>query len=992
MARRWVVVWTLMCCLSAASRGSGPDSGPGRIALGGLFPMGYVGCLTRHGLPRDVLYDAQLRDLATLQRYDLVILAGSLADPATDRSLQEYLRQGGHAIVDYSGSAANLPNLPNRGELATWMAGKSTAPGGFGVAGVAVAPWSPAASSGPLAGIPLAAGLVDPKSLGYLPDAGALTEVRVLARYPATVRAAGNTAEAQGGPAAPAIVAGRLGRGRVILCGLQVGVKTEHTGLDLEALILAMLKEVTSGRAEPQLRPDTPHVGYAATVGSVVAEVAVAAEDPTAVEDQPPAPPGVAAPLPRGWRPIEPEPAAEWDLVMTVPSAATTMLVRYWNGESFARLRVGPTGLRLSVRRNGREEVVAERAVRLQPGSPLTLKERCDRLLAQAGQIALVADLTTLPPGVLAVQGSLAAAEYRPAESVYFSDDFMRTDAATGPWRWSGGDWSTAPDQNAEMGANPFALKCRAGDGTATALAGDETWDEYRVTCAVRPTSAAGGTVGLGWYAQDERNMYLLQANLTAAGQTAPDGWQLVRLQDGRAHRLAACPGGVQRGQWYALRVSSSGPRLSVEVDGVPLLTAVDATFSRGAIALQVGRAEARFDDVHATASVWPAPQGAVLAGRPPHHAGLIDVDSWASPATGWEPDPAAAGQFWRREVFFGDTDLDFRWAAIPDGGEVELRLRAETAAPADRYSLRLRRLGPAGELVLSQAGKLLGSRTVPLPTGVHLALQRRGPQLTALVGGQPVLATATPALPMALRLGFATRGFRPQISALTVWSRQLADLTFDAAPTDWWVTSGTWDLTNRWSCVPEWSWFGGYSEQVAAAWLKPEFAGDLVLDAYVGAKMLDNKVPGYRGPAQERTGDFNLTICGDGRNVESGYTWLVGPSGSPREIVSTHGRISGADARLLRNGVAVARNDDFRLFSQGHNRWANLRVARRGGQITLWVDGQEVLTYRDPQPLPSGYAAVWTRGNGILVPRVTVAYQQRTARVLSLPPAAAPP
>jgi len=248
-----------------AAKPAANPSGPGRIAVGGLVPMGYAGVLARYGLPRDVLYDAQFADLATLRRYDLVILAGSLPDAGSAKAIGEYLEGGGAAIIDYSATKIAIPDMPNRGELAMWNEDKSTAPGGFGTRGLSItAPISPL-GSGPLAGIPLAEGLVADKVLGYVPDATSLKSVTALARYPATVQAG----QPAGGPAADAIVMGRRGAGTVILCGLQAGVKTEHSGLDLQALMLAMVKLATNGRATPQVIPDTQHVGYGATVGAV---------------------------------------------------------------------------------------------------------------------------------------------------------------------------------------------------------------------------------------------------------------------------------------------------------------------------------------------------------------------------------------------------------------------------------------------------------------------------------------------------------------------------------------------------------------------------------------------------------------------------------------------------------------------------------------------------------------------------------------------------
>ncbi|MDH7570717.1 MAG: hypothetical protein QHJ73_14145, partial [Armatimonadota bacterium] len=215
-------------------------------------------------------------------------------------------------------------------------------------------------------------------------------------------------------------------------------------------------------------------------------------------------------------------------------------------------------------------------------------------------------------------------------------------------------------------------------------------------------------------------------------------------------------------------------------------------------------------------------------------------------------------------------------------------------------------------------------------------------------------------------RVAFRAVGFRPAISQLALWSANLRDYTFDTAPIDWWVGRGEWDVTNRWSCTPDWSWFGGFSEEIASIWHKQRLEGDVVLDFYAGPKMIV-----LNNQKLERISDFNATLCGDGRYVESGYAFLVAPD--------------GAGARLLRQGRVVASNDRFRPFAQNHNRWANVRVEKRGARLSLFFEGQLVLQYHDPEPLSGGYAAVWTRRNGMMLPRITLYFERLGGKLLSL-------
>jgi len=949
--------------------------GPGRIAVGGLFPMGYAGVLARYGLPRDVLYDAQFGDVETLRRYDLVILAGSLPDEAASKAIGQYLDSGGAAIIDFSGTKIDVPDMPNRNELAMWNNDKSTAPGGFGTRGLSIsAPGTPI-GPGRLAGIPLADGLVAEKVLGYVPDPKGLQNVTSLVRYPATVQPGKPT----GGPAADAVLIGRRGRGTVILCGLQAGVKTEHSGLDLQQLMLAMVKLATAGRATPQLRPDTQHVGYGATVGEVSSDDAMADD-----VDDVAAASGPQGKLPKDAVLVEAEPAGEYDLTMQVPAKGGVVWLRYWSADQHIRVEVRSREILAILRRGGKDVLLRQLPGNYPAGQPLVIRDRADRLAIETGEVYAEADLTGVPSGAIGQRGFGQSIAYEPTESVYFTDDFMRTDANEGPWELTGGTWSTTSEQKAETATNPFCYKCDAAGETATALAGQEDWNHYRFTCAVQPDSGAGpGTVGVGWFANSTKDMYLFSAAIRQGFAARPKGLQLLKLVDGKATVLAERDGGLSVGQWYNVSVRAAGPTISVELDGVPILSANDSTYRSGKLALRVDHAKARFDDVEATAAVVPRPVGATVEGRAPEHAGLIDVDSWASPATGWEPKPDADGVFWRREVFYGETHLDYEWPSLPDGTTVTLAV-SDQRDLARAVTMSLRRHGQQATLSVVRQGQVLQTTELPFGQSVRLGVQREGQQLACLVNGERRAVAELPFRDDGVRLGFAAAGFLPRIAALTVWSAGLQDTTFDTAPTDWWVGSGTWDLTNRWSCVPEWSWYGGYSNDRAAIWSKREFVGDLVVDYYAGAKMMDKNVPGYTGPSQERTGDFNVTLCGDGRDLDQGYSFVIGPQGKGQPY-SGRGRISGATATLRRNGEVVAENQQFRLFSQGHNRWSWIRAEIHGDVVTLSADGQRILEYRDPQPLKRGHTAIWTQQNGMLLPRITIAYEGLGDDLLSL-------
>jgi hypothetical protein len=216
-----------------------------------------------------------------------------------------------------------------------------------------------------------------------------------------------------------------------------------------------------------------------------------------------------------------------------------------------------------------------------------------------------------------------------------------------------------------------------------------------------------------------------------------------------------------------------------------------------------------------------------------------------------------------------------------------------------------------------------------------------------------------------ALRLTLSAPSAVPRPSILpTVTSAAVHDYTFYTAPVDWRVASGTWEVTSRWICTPDWSWFGGVGDQSAVIWSKNRFAGDQVVDLYAAVMMsygvqLAGLPFGYR-----RRGDINLSFCADGRTLSSGYTVMFGGFDNTRTC-------------LWRGDRIVAERSDrlYPIPKSGalHKSWFNVRAARLGNQIRVFLNDEPILNYDDPEPLTGGHVALWTWDSGVMVPRVRV-------------------
>jgi Tetratricopeptide repeat len=312
-----------------------------------------------------------------------------------------------------------------------------------------------------------------------------------------------------------------------------------------------------------------------------------------------------------------------------------------------------------------------------------------------------------------------------------------------------------------------------------------------------------------------------------------------------------------------------------------------------------------------------------------------------------------------------GDTSTLY-WLAqaaigAEDYAEAEAALRQVTAARPDSADAHYW-LG----VTLERSGK----------TNDAVASYRRSAALSGHKGpAAEALKRFTPAKPpgedpghraVALQVEGGLSVDREQIK---VASPHIYDYTFTSAPTDWVTETGDWRVRSRWSCTPDWNFMGGESAEAATIWSKREFVGDITVEAYISNKMNVLGEGGYRNAT-----DFNITLCGDGRNLSSGYSFIVGGWGD-------------SYTRILKGTRVLAETNDpaFRPVTlldgqpgtwSWHRRWWEARAVRRGRMLYLFFDNRLALQAEDPDPLAGGRVALWTFDNGILIPRVKIYYE----------------
>ena len=163
-------------------------------------------------------------------------------------------------------------------------------------------------------------------------------------------------------------------------------------------------------------------------------------------------------------------------------------------------------------------------------------------------------------------------------------------------------DPSGAADAGWHLAANNEGAApalCRAGGPAATrSLAGVALADfDVRVRARTEPdTSEHYGIVFRGGSADD---YYLARVD------TRNNNVRLYRRHAGANTLLTARDLGVSVGQWHELAVREAGPRLSVALDGEPVLNATDDSLTAGSIGLWAGA-----DTRVCFAGVWLTPRG----------------------------------------------------------------------------------------------------------------------------------------------------------------------------------------------------------------------------------------------------------------------------------------------------------------------------------------------------------------------------------------------
>ncbi|MCS7254863.1 MAG: DUF1080 domain-containing protein, partial [Armatimonadetes bacterium] len=531
-----------------------------------------------------------------------------------------------------------------------------------------------------------------------------------------------------------------------------------------------------------------------------------------------------------------------------------------------------------------------------------------------------------------------------------FKEEF--NEPLLGRWRAIGGDWSV-------VSGTLIASNRRGETSTPNWLVtGSEVWEDYslEVTFMTR-----GSAVGIGTHFKDVGNTYLARVAPQQAKVTYRGKCQLVRIMNGASTILAETPCNIKAGQWHKLSFKASDGVLEVSLDGVELFKVFDTTHSSGKIALfHEGDSSAAFRHIDVR---FGERQHLVIPNVAPQFTRESTMVDWASSAGAWRQ---FGGTFWHRGDFFGLSSLRLR---LPS--ERQFRDALSLILCGDGQDLnsgyKLVVDGSGEELVsfeLQRCGKSVAKGTVrrERDESTSVELCRDGKLVLVKYDDKPLLTFIDSEPLNGRKVGVSPIRGVIDFNALQVASNHMLDYTFSGAPVDWWAAKGSWEVTERWTCSPEWSFFGGKDSQSPMLITKQSFGGDITLEVYVSIRMHEG---GYNYP-----GDLNISICVDGLNLGSGYNFIFAGWGN-------------SCSRILKGTRILAERTDeigklTKPMQHYHRYWWYLRAEKRGNKLRMFVDDVLILEAVDDKPIDSGRIAIWTVNKGISVARARIWYERR--------------
>ena len=335
----------------------------------------------------------------------------------------------------------------------------------------------------------------------------------------------------------------------------------------------------------------------------------------------------------------------------------------------------------------------------------------------------------------------------------------------------------------------------------------------------------------------------------------------------------------------------------------------------------------------------------------------------WSSPIHEWTASRAGGHKvYWHRSDFWQDLAawVDMRSLAEEDlGSGWGLILGTGKSQEDPGIRAGIRRAEEQLELQLVLAPEKVHRLVLDkMPDG--FGIEKRNDRLLVRLDERIIWNQSLPeTLQELCRVGrFGQGADEKWAQAVRIRAGGVKTYSFKHAPADWCAVAGTWQVTNRWQCDPRWSFFSGVRPSgVACNWNKRRHGTNVSVEFFAGPKM-DRS----RGDKYQYAADINAVICGGGRDIVDGYSFMFGGW-------------NDKGSYILRGTQVLSENTSVIIPRAGstHRRWFHVKLRKHNDTLALWVDGVEAGKATDPDPLNGDRFALWTWNNGIMVAQVRV-------------------
>jgi len=509
------------------------------------------------------------------------------------------------------------------------------------------------------------------------------------------------------------------------------------------------------------------------------------------------------------------------------------------------------------------------------------------------------------------------------------------------------------------------------GDKESLIVIGNPEWNEYygsAVTGVLHP----GNLAGLIFNYKDEEHYRLFTGSVSLKKRTGRKNITLTvsSIEEGRHKEVESVVTAYDpRASRFGIRAEQG--KAHFFYNGRKVLQVADAGISGGMFGLTAVSGDGiEFDDVAIDFAARKEPSSWHFV--VPIFTEEGTMKNWARESSDW----VKGGNNIVRNIkdFYGDIGVELTVKRINAPHTIMIKNSVQdedgyrldiTLAGGDKFKAEISRRGEPA----ASAEFILNAGSEKSEEGIPVLLEKDGHYISAKVNNR-IVAEFRDAQPL-------NRGRRVAVKVpgsfsfehVKVKSANLKNYLFTLSPVDWYTRGGSWKITNRWKCDPRWSWYGGRGKRKAVLWNKRELRGDFTIDLFMSMQMDQRGRPHYYHP-----GDMNITVCADGENLGSGYSFLFGGHrGTVTQILKNNEPVAETRERLF---LPPSTRDHWHPAtgpSGLHRRWFHLTVVKRSGLFEYYLDNQLMCSFRDPDPLPGRRFGIWTYENGIMVARVRV-------------------